>query len=222
MQVNEWAWNAPEPAMSHACLMLRNGIVAIVGVRCDMGVDTESGSRHIVTSELGLKYEDSVVHEHRSDNSSFFMWQPGGSFSTGFVNTQLVLAANERIQLARGGLRREIASVTRELGRHWRPRCGLGGGRYARRGLGRRWWHGRALGKRWRLRTIGINRRHLGQRLGQQPGRIGLHRLGQVHGVLNVPAVLPGELARVVEVGHRVRCSVQRLVRPGASSHQSS
>jgi CO/xanthine dehydrogenase Mo-binding subunit len=95
MQINEWAWNAPEPAMSHACLMLRNGIVAIVGVRCDLGVDTESGMRHIVASELGLKYEDSVVHERRSDNSSFFMWQPGGSFSTGFVNTQLVLAARE-------------------------------------------------------------------------------------------------------------------------------
>ena len=43
MQVNEWTWQAPAPTNSFACLMLRNGIVAIVGVRCDLGVDTESG-----------------------------------------------------------------------------------------------------------------------------------------------------------------------------------
>ena len=82
MQINEWAWWSPEPAMTYACLMLRNGIAAIIGVRSDIGVDTESGARHIVASELGLKYEDTVIHETRSDNSSFYMWQPGGSFST--------------------------------------------------------------------------------------------------------------------------------------------
>jgi CO/xanthine dehydrogenase Mo-binding subunit len=64
-------------------------------VRSDIGSDTESGARHIVASELGLKFEDTVVQERRSDNSSFYMWQPGGSFSTAFVNTQLVLAARE-------------------------------------------------------------------------------------------------------------------------------
>ncbi len=95
MSINEWAYWPAEPAMSFACLMLRNGIVAIVGVRCDMGIDTESGARHIVASELGLKYEDTVIHERRSDNSSFFMWQPGGSFSTAFITTQLVMAAKE-------------------------------------------------------------------------------------------------------------------------------
>lgn len=95
MEINEWTWQAPEPAMTHACLMLRNGIVAIVGVRSDIGADTESGARHIVASELGLKYEDTVIQERRSDNSSFFMWQPGGSFSTAFITTQLVLAARE-------------------------------------------------------------------------------------------------------------------------------
>ena len=93
--INEWAWWAPAPATTYACLMLRNGIVAIVGVRCDLGVDTESGARQIVASELGLKYEDTVVHERRSDNSSYYMWQPGGSFSTGFITTQLTLAARE-------------------------------------------------------------------------------------------------------------------------------
>ena len=35
------------------------------------------------------------MHERRSDNSSFYMWQPGGSFSTAFITTQLVMAAKE-------------------------------------------------------------------------------------------------------------------------------
>lgn len=95
IEINEWTWQAPEPAMSYACLMLRNGIVAIVGVRSDVGSDSESGARHIVASELGLKFEDTVVHERRSDNSSFYMWQPGGSFSSPYINTQLVMAAQE-------------------------------------------------------------------------------------------------------------------------------
>ena len=95
VHINEWAWQAPWPASSFGCIMLRNGIAAIVGVRSDIGSDTESGARHIVASELGLKFEDTVIHERRSDNSSFYMWQPGGSFSTPFINTQLILAAKE-------------------------------------------------------------------------------------------------------------------------------
>jgi len=95
VEINEWAYWPPEPAMTHASLMLRNGIVAIVGVRSDIGSDTESGARHIVASEIGLRYEDTVVHERRSDNSCFYMWQPGGSFSTAFITTQLVMAAKE-------------------------------------------------------------------------------------------------------------------------------
>ncbi len=95
MEINEWTWQAPEPAMTHACLMLRDGIVAIIGVRSDIGTDTESAARHTVATELGLKYEHTVTQERRSDNSSFFMWQPGGSFSTAFITTQLVLAARE-------------------------------------------------------------------------------------------------------------------------------
>ena len=59
------------------------------------GVDTESGARHIVASEVGLKYEDTVIHQRRSDNSSYYMWQPGGSFSTAFITTQLVMGAKE-------------------------------------------------------------------------------------------------------------------------------
>jgi CO/xanthine dehydrogenase Mo-binding subunit len=95
VHINEWTWQAPMLAASFACLMLRNGIVAIVGVRSDIGSDTESGARHIVAAELGLNFEDTVFHERRSDNSSFYMWQPGGSFSTAFINTQLVLASRE-------------------------------------------------------------------------------------------------------------------------------
>jgi CO/xanthine dehydrogenase Mo-binding subunit len=95
MQILEWTWEAPWLATTYACLMLRNGIVAIVGVRSDIGSDTESGARHVVADELGLKYEDTVVHEQRSDNSSFYMWQPGGSYSTPFITTQLVMAARE-------------------------------------------------------------------------------------------------------------------------------
>jgi xanthine dehydrogenase molybdenum-binding subunit len=95
MQIHEWTHQAPAPAMTYACLMLRNGIAAIVGVRSDLGVDSESGARHIVASELGLKYEDTVIQEKRSDISSFYMWQPGGSFSTAYITTQLVLAAGE-------------------------------------------------------------------------------------------------------------------------------
>ncbi|MDR1728586.1 MAG: molybdopterin-dependent oxidoreductase [Acidobacteriota bacterium] len=95
MQSVEWTCEAPAPAKSHACLMLRNGICAIVGVRSDIGSDSESGARHTVAAELGLRYEDVIVHQRRSDNSSFYMWQPGGSFSTAFINTQLVMAARE-------------------------------------------------------------------------------------------------------------------------------
>ncbi|MFC1840269.1 xanthine dehydrogenase family protein molybdopterin-binding subunit [Thermodesulfobacteriota bacterium] len=95
MHVNEWHWHAPIPGISYACLTLRNGKVAIIGMRCDMGVDTESGSRMTVASEIGLKYDDTVLLERRSDNSNFHLWQPGGSFGTGYINTQLILAARE-------------------------------------------------------------------------------------------------------------------------------
>ncbi|MBN2242224.1 MAG: molybdopterin-dependent oxidoreductase [Acidobacteria bacterium] len=95
MHINEWHWHAPIPGISYACLTLRNGKVAIIAVRCDMGIDTESGARLAVASEIGLKYEDTVIQERRSDNSNFHFWQPGGSFGTGYITTQLVLAARE-------------------------------------------------------------------------------------------------------------------------------
>jgi CO/xanthine dehydrogenase Mo-binding subunit len=95
MHVNEWHWPAPVPGVSFACLTLRQGKAAIIGVRCDMGIDTESGVRQAVASEIGLKYSDTVVQEQRSDNSNFHLWQPGGSFGTNYITTQLLLAATE-------------------------------------------------------------------------------------------------------------------------------
>ena len=95
MHVNEWHWPAPVPGVSFACLALRHGKAAIIGVRCDMGIDTESGARQCVASELGFKYADTVVQERRSDNSNFHLWQPGGSFGTPYITTQLILAAKQ-------------------------------------------------------------------------------------------------------------------------------
>ena len=95
VHVNEWHWHAPIPGISYACLTLRNGKVAIIAVRCDMGIDTESGARLCVASEIGLKYEDTVIQERRSDNSNYHFWQLGGSFGTPYITTQLVLAAGE-------------------------------------------------------------------------------------------------------------------------------
>ena len=95
IHVNEWHWHAPIPGISFACVTLRNGKAAIIGVRSDMGVDTESGARLAVASEVGLKYEDTVMQERRSDNTNYHFWQPGGSFGTGYITTQLILAARE-------------------------------------------------------------------------------------------------------------------------------
>jgi CO/xanthine dehydrogenase Mo-binding subunit len=95
IHVNEWHWHAPIPGISFGCVTLRNGKAAIIAVRCDMGVDTESGARLAVASEMGLKYEDTVIQERRSDNTNFHLWQPGGSFGTNYITTQLILAARE-------------------------------------------------------------------------------------------------------------------------------
>ncbi|MBP1624866.1 MAG: aldehyde oxidase and xanthine dehydrogenase molybdopterin binding protein [Acidobacteria bacterium] len=95
IHVNEWHWHAPIPGISFACVTLRHGKAAIIAVRSDMGIDTESGARLCVASEVGLKYEDTVLQERRSDNSTFHFWQPGGSFGTNYITTQLILAARE-------------------------------------------------------------------------------------------------------------------------------
>jgi xanthine dehydrogenase molybdenum-binding subunit len=92
MSIHEWRWHAGN---NLACLILRNGKVTIVGLRCDMGIDSESGFRHCVAAELGLKYEDTVIQEQRSDAGVFTFSQPAGSMGTNMTTPQLVIAARE-------------------------------------------------------------------------------------------------------------------------------
>ncbi len=115
MSINEWqvgvmsGWAPP-----FACLILRDGKVSIVGIRCDMGVDSESGYRQCVAAEMGLKYEDTVIQERRSDNNVFLLPGPAGSMGTTGTTPQLVLAARE--------LKRKILHYAMT------PRPGAGGG----------------------------------------------------------------------------------------------
>ena len=95
MSMNGWHWYAPTPGITFACLTLRDGKAAIIGTRSDIGSDTESGTRLAVATEVGLKYEDTVILERRSDNNNFHFWQPGGAFGTCYINTQLIVAARE-------------------------------------------------------------------------------------------------------------------------------
>jgi CO/xanthine dehydrogenase Mo-binding subunit len=92
MWIHEWAWSAGSRL---ACLMLRDGKVAIVGLRCDEGIDSISGFRQCVAAAMGLKYEDTVVHQHRSDNSMYRFAAPGGSLGTVTTVPQLIIAARE-------------------------------------------------------------------------------------------------------------------------------
>jgi xanthine dehydrogenase molybdenum-binding subunit len=94
--VNEWHWGAgimTFAVTSYACLMMRDGKVTIVGLRCDMGVDTESAYRHCVAAEIGLKYEDVLLQTQRSDNSAYCLAQPAGSAGTVNATYQLAIAA---------------------------------------------------------------------------------------------------------------------------------
>jgi CO/xanthine dehydrogenase Mo-binding subunit len=96
--VNAWHWGRGAMSFvtnSYACLMLRDGKVTIVGLRCDMGIDTESAYRHCVAAELGMKYEDVLIQEQYSDNSAYCLAQPAGSSGTVNAAIQLVTAARE-------------------------------------------------------------------------------------------------------------------------------
>jgi CO/xanthine dehydrogenase Mo-binding subunit len=96
MSIHEWQVGTMSgPAPPFASLILRDGKVAIIGIRCDMGIDTESGFRQCVASELGLGYEDTVIQERQSDNNAYLFPGPGGSFGTTGTTPQLVLAARE-------------------------------------------------------------------------------------------------------------------------------
>jgi xanthine dehydrogenase molybdenum-binding subunit len=96
MSINEWGNGlAGILAGGYACLILRDGKVALVGMRCDPGVDTESGYRQCVAAEMGLKFEDTVIQERRSDNNVYHFAEPGGSYGTISTTPQLILAARQ-------------------------------------------------------------------------------------------------------------------------------
>jgi CO/xanthine dehydrogenase Mo-binding subunit len=97
MSVNQWHWGAGAMSIfpTQACLFLRDGKVTIAGSRCDMGGDAESAFRQCVASELGLKYEDTVLRERSSDNGAFYLAQPSGSSGTVNAAHQLIVAARE-------------------------------------------------------------------------------------------------------------------------------
>ncbi len=96
MSINEWQVGIfSGPAPPFACLVLRDGKVTIIGTRCDMGIDTESGFRQCVACEIGLKYDDTVIQLQRSDNNTYLIPGPGGSFGTTGTAPQLISAARD-------------------------------------------------------------------------------------------------------------------------------
>jgi CO/xanthine dehydrogenase Mo-binding subunit len=93
--INEWHWGAPVMFPANAGLMLCDGKVTILGLRCDMGIDTESGYRHCVAAESGMKYDDVLIQEQHVDNSSYNLSQPASSGGTVNATPQLVQVARE-------------------------------------------------------------------------------------------------------------------------------
>ncbi len=92
VSINEWSWIS---GRQFACLILREGKLTILGLRADFGMDTESAFRQCVAAESGLRYEDIVVQQQRSDANAFHFWVPGGSMGISQSTPQLVLAARE-------------------------------------------------------------------------------------------------------------------------------
>lgn len=96
MSINEWGNGlAGILAGGYSCVMLRDGKAAIIGMRCDPGIDTESGFRRCVAAEMGLRFEDTVIQERRSDNNVYHFAEPGGSYGTISTTPQLILAARQ-------------------------------------------------------------------------------------------------------------------------------
>jgi xanthine dehydrogenase molybdenum-binding subunit len=92
VHINEWSWIA---GRQFACLILRNGKLTIVGMRADFGMDTESAFRHCVAQESGVRYEDIVIQQQRTDADTFQFWVPGGSMGISQTTPQLIIAARE-------------------------------------------------------------------------------------------------------------------------------
>jgi xanthine dehydrogenase molybdenum-binding subunit len=76
-------------------------------------VDTESAFRKLVAVESGLRYEDTVIQQQRSEAGAFVFWIPSGSMGISQTTPQLVVAARElkrkildyavRLRTGRGG-----------------------------------------------------------------------------------------------------------------------
>ncbi|NLT68717.1 MAG: molybdopterin-dependent oxidoreductase [Acidobacteria bacterium] len=92
VSINEWSWIT---GRMFGCLILRDGKLTIVGVRADFGMDTESAFRHCVAAESGLRSDDIVVQQQRSDAGTYTFWVPGGSMGISQTTPQLILAARE-------------------------------------------------------------------------------------------------------------------------------
>jgi CO/xanthine dehydrogenase Mo-binding subunit len=92
VSINEWSWIT---GRQFACLILREGKLTIQGLRADFGMDTESAFRQCVATEAGLRYEDIVVQQQRSDANAFHFWVPGGSMGISQSTPQLIIAARE-------------------------------------------------------------------------------------------------------------------------------
>ena len=90
VHINEWSWIS---GRQFSCLILRDGLLTIVGIRPDFGMDAESGFRQCVANESGLKYEDTVVQNQGSDAGTYKFWVPGGSMGVSQTTPQLVVAA---------------------------------------------------------------------------------------------------------------------------------
>jgi CO/xanthine dehydrogenase Mo-binding subunit len=111
VHINEWSWIT---GRQFACLVLRDGKLTIIGLRADFGMDTESAFRHCVASESGVRYEDIVIQQQRSDAGTYHFWVPGGSMGISQTTPQLIIAARE--------LKRKILDYA------VRPRPGFRGG----------------------------------------------------------------------------------------------
>jgi len=105
--INVWDWGAGMMLPSSAALMLNDGKATIVGLRSDMGMDTESGYRRCVAAESGMKCEDVLVQEQHVDNTSYILVQPASSAGTTSAMPQLIRVARE---LKRKILERAAAS----------------------------------------------------------------------------------------------------------------
>ena len=92
VSINEWSWIN---GRMFACLILRDGKLTIIGMRADFGMDTESAFRQAVAMEAGLRYEDTVIQQQRSDAGAYAFWLPSGAMGICQTTPQLIIAARE-------------------------------------------------------------------------------------------------------------------------------